>query len=208
MNPWLEVPLADYEGHMRSPDVDQLGPLSRLFADALRRHRPESVAVLGVAGGNGLEHVDPAVTRRIVGLDINPGYLDAARGRFGSLPGLELHRVDLSGPMPAVAAVALVHAALVFEHAGLEACLDHALALRAPAGVLSVVLQLPSDTTAAVGPSGFTSIEALSSRFQLIDPAALERRLRRHGLHRRHQAQLPLVSGKALWAASFGEVEV
>jgi hypothetical protein len=29
-NPWLEIPLDDYEGHMRAPGVEQLGLLSEL----------------------------------------------------------------------------------------------------------------------------------------------------------------------------------
>ena len=56
MNPWLTLPLDDYEGHMGSADVNQLAPLADLFGEALAHLRPRSVAVLGVAGGNGLEH--------------------------------------------------------------------------------------------------------------------------------------------------------
>jgi hypothetical protein len=29
-NPWLKIPLADYEGHMRSAEVQQLDALSAL----------------------------------------------------------------------------------------------------------------------------------------------------------------------------------
>ena len=75
-NPWLTIPLADYEGHMKSADVQQLDVLSELFAETLAYCHPVSVAVLGMAGGNGLDRVDGAITRRIVGLDVNPLYLD------------------------------------------------------------------------------------------------------------------------------------
>jgi len=37
---WLNVPLADYEGHMKSAEVQQLGALSDLFAQALAFCRP------------------------------------------------------------------------------------------------------------------------------------------------------------------------
>jgi hypothetical protein len=63
-NPWLRVPLADYEGHMRAPGVAQLDALGELFACALRTYVPRSVAVLGVAGGNGLDAVDLRTRRR------------------------------------------------------------------------------------------------------------------------------------------------
>jgi hypothetical protein len=59
-NPWLKVPLADYESHMNSAGVEQSAALSELFAGALARCQPESVAVIGIAGGDGLDHIDAA----------------------------------------------------------------------------------------------------------------------------------------------------
>ncbi len=116
-NPWLGIPLADYEGHMNSADVQQLGALAELFGIALGLVKPTSAAILGVAGGNGLERIDRNITKRIVGLDINPHYLDEVRQRFD---GIELHCIDLSVERVALDQVQLVHAALVFEHAGVE----------------------------------------------------------------------------------------
>ena len=95
-NPWLAVPLSEYEQHMSSVEVQQLGALSDLFAEAIGHCRPLSIAVLGIAGGNGLDHIDSSLTARVVGLDLNPQYLEAVRERYSHLPGLELHCVDLS----------------------------------------------------------------------------------------------------------------
>src|SRR5438309_637460 len=50
-NPWLQIPLTDYEGHMSLPYVAQADLLADLFGLALQRHLPDSVAVLGCAGG-------------------------------------------------------------------------------------------------------------------------------------------------------------
>jgi hypothetical protein len=61
MNPWLTIPLADYEGHMESPDVDQSALSSDIFRAALIRHRPHALAVLGCAGGNGFDQIDPGI---------------------------------------------------------------------------------------------------------------------------------------------------
>jgi hypothetical protein len=146
-NPWLSIPLNDYEGHMSSPGVQQLTALAELFKRALDYCLPESVAVLGVAGGNGLEQIDGSVTKRIVGVDINQRYLDEVQRRIGSgrLAGLELYCRDLAAGDLRISAVALVHAALIFEHTGLGAALDNALSLVAPGGYLSVVVQLPSE---------------------------------------------------------------
>ena len=54
-SPWLDVPLADYEGHMSAAGVEQLGPLRDLFRLALDFTRPASVLVLGVAGGKAFD---------------------------------------------------------------------------------------------------------------------------------------------------------
>jgi hypothetical protein len=174
-NPWLSVALGDYEGHMKSAEVQQLGALAELFAEALALRRLESVAILGIAGGNGLEAIDAKVTKRVVGLDINAGYLQEVRRRFGHRAGLELHCVDLSEPLAGVVPVELVHAALVFEHAGMGMCLKNAMTLVAQGGALSVVLQLPSETEHAVTPSAFRSIDNLKGCFTLVGAAEAPR---------------------------------
>jgi hypothetical protein len=136
-NPWLRVPLSEYEQHMSSADVQQLDALSDLFAEAIRRCRPSSVAVLGIAGGNGLDHIDSSITTRVLGLDLNPRYLEAVNRRYSHLPGLDLHCVDLSDQAVEFEPVELVHAALIFEHAGTNRCLENAISLTLPSGHLS-----------------------------------------------------------------------
>ena len=176
-NPWLTVPLSEYEQHMSSVEVQQLGALSDLFAEVIGRCRPLSVAVLGIAGGNGLDHIDSSITARVVGLDLNPLYLEAVRDRYAHLPGLELHCVDLSEQHVELKPVQLVHAALVFEHAGVDCCLDNAISMIVPGGTLSVVLQLPTESGQTVGASQFSSIQNLKSHFSLISPAWLRESL-------------------------------
>lgn len=202
-SPWLSVPLTDYEGHMRSAGVRQLDALSDLFADALACCRPESVAILGIAGGNGLERIDGNITSRIVGLDVNPLYLEVVRRRFGSAYGLELHCVDLAEEIAELKPVNLVHAALVFEHAGVGRCLENALSLVAPAGALSVVLQLPSVSEANVGVTPFSSIQSLGAHFSLIDPVWFGQKLESHGFWLKHQSRRLLPAGKGFWMGVF-----
>jgi len=202
-NPWLGVPLEDYEGHMNSAEVQQLGALAELFAEALERCSPSSVAVLGVAGGNGLDRIDTNVTRRVVGVDINQRYLDEVRRRFAGLPGLELHCLDLAAEPMEVQPVALVHAALVFEHAGVGLCLDNAVALVDVGGAMAVVLQLPSDVAQGVGASPFASLQMLKMNFKMIDPGWLERTLEERGFRLVTQDQRALTAGKSFWMGVF-----
>jgi hypothetical protein len=202
-NPWLRIPLADYEGHMRSAEVRQLDALSDLFAEALEFCRPSSVAVLGVAGGNGLDRVDGNITGRIVGLDLNPLYLEEVRRRYKGRGSLELHCVDLGEQLVDLEPVELVHVALVFEHAGVDRCLQNALSLMSPGGALSVVLQLPGEPEQAVGASPFPSIQKLKSHFSLIDPCWLQEELARHELQLAHESRISLAAGKAFWMGVF-----
>jgi SAM-dependent methyltransferase len=188
---------------MQSAPVGQLAALAELFGEALRSCRPESVAILGIAGGNGLEHIDPAVTHRVCGIDINAGYLEAARERFAGLPGLELHCADLAEHDVPLPPVELVHAALIFEHAGTDRCLENAIDMVAPGGALSVVLQLPSALAEGVGAGSLPSIAALGPHFRLIDPDALRQQIEGRGFRLVRSGRRPLASGKAFWVGIF-----
>ena len=185
---------------MQSAPVGQLGVLSELFGEVLGTCRPESVAILGIAGGNGLEHIDPAVTHRVYGVDINPEYLEAARERFA---GLELHCADLAEQPVALPPVELVHAALIFEHAGTGRCLENAVNMVSPGGALSVVLQLPSSIAEGVGAGSLPSIAALGPHFRLIDPDALRREIEARGFRLVQSVRRSLPSGKAFWMGIF-----
>ncbi|MCL5746520.1 MAG: class I SAM-dependent methyltransferase [Acidobacteria bacterium] len=202
-NPWLSIPLSDYEGHMSSETVRQLDALSELFGHALAYCRPESIAIVGVAGGNGLDRIDHAITKRIVGLDINPSYLDAVRQRHSALPGLELHCADLARQTLNLPPVRLVHVALVLEHAGLGQCLENALSLVDSGGHFSVVLQLPTEVEQGVGTSPYSSIQALRRHFTLIDPAQFREALESRGFRLERQEKHSLASGKAFWMGIF-----
>jgi predicted TPR repeat methyltransferase len=202
-NPWLAIALEDYEGHMGSENVRQLEALSELFARALKVCVPRSVAVLGVAGGNGLERVDRAITKRIVGVDVNANYLEAVRQRYGALPGLELCCADLERERLSLAPADLVHAALVFEHTGLGRSLENAMSLVAPGGKLSVVLQLPSEAVDGVTETRYASMQTLRDSFALIDVPEFQRELAEKGYRMFHEERRALPGGKALWLGIF-----
>jgi hypothetical protein len=88
--PWLEIPLADYEGHMTL--VGQAQMLADELKAALDLHKPQSVAIVGCAGGNGFEAFITPPLERVVGIDVNASYLEVLRSRYaGLIPGLELY---------------------------------------------------------------------------------------------------------------------
>ena len=188
---------------MAAPGVAQLGPLSQLFARALRQCRPRSVAVLGVAGGNGLEHITGSGVDRVVGVDINPAYLEEVSRRYGEIAALELCCADIARQQVPAAPVDLVHAALILEHTGLEPALSNALALVAPAGHLSVVLQLRS-AAQVVTPTQYESMQTLRDHVVVIDNGALRSALHAAGFGPVEEARgAALPSGKGFWLGIF-----
>lgn len=188
---------------MKSVNVQQLDALSELFARALAYCRPASVAVLGIAGGNGLDQIDTGMTKRIVGFDINASYLDEVRSRYAGISGLELFCVDLARQTVDVESVQLVHAALVFEHAGVGQCLENALSLVESGGFLSAVLQLPSEAEQGVSPTEFSSIQNLKPHFSLIDPQWFQEMLEQRRFRLEEQVQRSVPAGKKLWMGIF-----
>ena len=202
-NPWLNIPLADYEGHMQSDEVQQLEALSELFATALERFQPTSVAISGVSGGNGLDQIDSRITKRVVGLDLNPYYLDETRKRYAATCNLSLHCVDLAEERVELERVRLVHAALIFEHAGLDRCLDNAVSLVDSGGILCVVLQLTGQAGQEIGSSNFPSLLTLKDSFALIDPIILQKKLSSVGFQLIHEVHRSVSAGKCLWMGSF-----
>ncbi len=174
-NPWLDIPLADYESHMALPYVAQAQLLSDLFAEALQEFSPESVALLGCAGGNGLERISSRVTKRVVGIDLNPSYIQEASRRFHDrIPALELFVGDIQTDPFDFAPVDLVFAGLLFEYVDVELVLARIHSMLNPRGRLVTVVQLPNAEIPEVTPTPFTSLESLSTVMHLVPPEMLE----------------------------------
>lgn len=80
-NPWLAIPLADYEGHLASPAVGQAEMVANEFEALLKSHAPQTVALVGCAGGNGFDKAAEVGVTRLVGIDINARYIADAKDR-------------------------------------------------------------------------------------------------------------------------------
>lgn len=134
-NPWSQIPLDEYEAHMAMPSVGQAALLAEVLAEAVLDVAARSVAVLGCAGGNGFERLLGTGVERVVGIDINAGYVERARERFSSsLPGLECLVGDIEHDDFAFAPVDLVFAGLIFEYVDLHRALANARTVRRASG--------------------------------------------------------------------------
>jgi len=203
-HPWLEIPIADYEAHMALPSVGQ----AQLLSDALQRivaeFQPLSLAVLGVAGGNGLDAVERAVVRRVVALDFNADYLALCSRRYASsFDAFEPVLHDLSHGPPDIAPVECVFAGLVLEYLCLESFCDYLASLLTPGGSFAALLQLPSPTLPEVSPSPFSSLTRLESAFCFVEPSRLHDCLSAYGFSRISADRYDLESGKSFYYASY-----
>jgi SAM-dependent methyltransferase len=203
-NPWLDIPEADYVAHMSSAAVGQQSVLSRLLGEVLDSARPRVVLVLGCSTGNGLEHVNPAATSRVVAVDVNREYLRRLRERFAN-PGFELdvRCGDVIDIELGQEAFDLIHAGLIFEYVEWPMLLPRLARALKPGGVLSVILQSPSASSPAVTPTRFTSLRKLESLFRFVEPAALVNSARHERLTLNTRRTEPLPAGKSFEVLRF-----
>ena len=181
-NPWLQILLSDYEAHMALPHVRQAQLLSSIFGSALDTHTPQSVALLGCAGGNGLEQLEGRGLGRVVAVDINPAYVEHVRARWrGRIAGLDLVVGDVEKDDLHIAPVDLVFAGLVLEYLDTVAALPRIRSMVRLDGTLVTVLQSASAVTPEITPSPFRSLSALSSIMRLVPPDRLGALAEEHG---------------------------
>lgn len=67
-NPWEEIPLADYESHMKLASVMQLQAMNEMMKGQFNTYPVSSIMIFGVAGGNGLEHIQKDKIEKVKGL--------------------------------------------------------------------------------------------------------------------------------------------
>jgi hypothetical protein len=194
---WLDIPLADYEGHMALPGIGQADMLASQFAQLLTRWTPESVAVIGCAGGNGFDRVRVDITKRLVGIDINPQYIQELAYRYAAtIPGLELYVRDVQEPLAGIKPVQFIYAALVMEYVEPVAVLRNLRSICAAQAILATVLQLPCAHSPPISDSPFTRLKQLAPALRLVAPEALARSASEQGFTLLATRRLSLSSGK------------
>lgn len=196
-NPWMTIPLADYEMHMSLPLIGQAKMLADQLELLIERHAPGSVAIIGCAGGNGLERIKSAELERIVAVDINPEYIAQAKARHATrLTQLELCCADIQSESLNFGAVDLVYAALIFEYVDTRSTLASLRRNCRQSATLATLLQLPHAAQAAVTPSPYSSLGALAPFMKLLAPDELCRVAKSAGFDAVNSEVITLPSGK------------
>lgn len=205
-NPWLQIPASDYEGHMASPNVGQLSFLAQTFKESLNNHDCSTIALLGCATGNGLEHVQRGATRRVTAIDINPKYLEVLRQSYeGYVPGLEIVEADLEIYTIKKQTYSLIFAGLVFEYLEPRILLPKIVIGLRPNGVLATVLQLPAKFE-RVSKTPYASLKTLEPIMKLISPRQFKFMANDVGLREIEAKTVTLESGKSFYSGTFAKL--
>lgn len=121
-NPWEKISLSDYENHMCLDSVKQLQTLNRIMKKQLQDYDVKTVMIFGIAGGNGLEHIDKEKYESVYGVDINTSYLQAVADRYKELEGtLKCLNIDIVNEAKQLPKTQLLIANLLIEYIGYDA---------------------------------------------------------------------------------------
>ncbi len=120
-NPWEEILLSDYENHMKLDSVKQLQAMNEMMKDQLNTYPVSNIMILGIEGGNGLEHILKSELKKVYGIDVNSSYLEEVNCRYPELKGvLECLCINLIDNFHNLSKADIVIANLLIEYIGYE----------------------------------------------------------------------------------------
>ena len=207
-NPWNEIKLDDYENHMSLDSVNQLQTMNAMMKEQFEAYPVETSMVLGVAGGNGLEHVSKDKYKTVYGVDINEDHLCKVDKRYPQLQGvLKCLKIDLINEADKLPEAQLVIANLLIEYIGYPA-FQKAVQKIDPEYV-SCVIQINTDTKQWVSDSPYLhAFDRLDEVHHQMEEDALEKAMKEIGYSLIHRSIETLPNGKALVRMDFSVEKV
>ena len=203
MNSWEEISLSDYENHMSLSSVNQLQAMNKMMKFQFEAYPVTSAIVFGVAGGNGLEHVNLKKYSKIYGIDINNAYLDNVKKRYSFMEDiLECRRIDLTCETDMLPEAELVIANLVIEYVGLEPFKKGIL--KTGARYVSCIIQINTDEESWVSDSPYLhSFDGLDAVHHQMEEQSLVIAMNEIGFDLLKKDAMPLPNGKKLMMLDF-----
>ncbi|MCR4866750.1 MAG: GNAT family N-acetyltransferase [Lachnospiraceae bacterium] len=197
-NPWEDISLSDYENHMRLDSVRQLQTLNEMMKQQFELYDVSTCMVLGVAAGNGLEHVSKEKYQKVYGIDINKEYLKAVYERYPDLLGiLECMCLDLTKDCDRLPHAEFVIADLLIEYIGYEAFLNAVKKIRPK--YVSCIIQINIDMKNWVSDSPYLHcFDRLDDIHHSIEGNELSLAMEKIGYKERNRLVEELPNGKAL----------
>jgi SAM-dependent methyltransferase len=183
---------------MATPEVGQAALLADEFKLALGTVRPQSLALIGCAGGNGLDALIGMAIGPVVCVDINSSYLDKLRSRYGGkIPKLqtictEVETFAFQQPLD------LIFGGLIFEYTRLDEALSALSRTLRRGGKLVALVQVKSIGVATVSSSPYAgTLTEVGAAFTYIDPDTMSSLAAARGLNETGRKVRTLASGKS-----------
>ena len=197
-NPWEDISLSDYENHMSLDSVKQLQAMNSIMQDQFGDYPVDTAMVLGIAGGNGLEHVSKEKLKTVYGVDINADYLKAVEARYSGLEGvLKCIKADIINECDKLPEAQLVIANLLIEYIGYEAFMKAMMRVRPL--YISCVIQINIDEHQWVSDSPYLhAFDRLDEVHCQMEDEALTKVMEEICYRKILSESYPLPNGKAL----------
>ena len=201
-NPWESISLSDYENHMSLETVMQLQTLNNMMDVQLNAYPADSVMILGVAGGNGLEHINAEKYSVVYGVDVNPEYLQEVRKRYSHLDVLlKLICIDLINERDRLPQADLVIANLLIEYIGYEYFRN--VIKQVSPKYISCGIQVNTSEGFVSDSPYLHSFDGLKSIHHQIETAELTEHMNNIGYNKISENEYPLPNGKKLVMVDF-----
>ncbi|MBP5492926.1 MAG: class I SAM-dependent methyltransferase [Clostridiales bacterium] len=202
-NPWEEINLDDYENHMNLESVNQIPTLNAMMKKQFDDRDVDNVMILGVAGGNGLEHIRPEKFKKVYGIDINEEYLKVAAERYAYLGEvLECIKADLITEADKLPSTDYLIANLLIEYIGVEAFVN--VVQKTHPKYVSCIIQINLDPENWVSDSPYIhAFDGLDAVHHQMDTLSLSSAMTDAGYRKGPEYTEALPNGKALVRLDF-----
>ncbi|MDE6731193.1 MAG: methyltransferase type 11 [Oscillospiraceae bacterium] len=201
-NPWEEISLIDYENHMKLDSVMQLQAMNEMMKIQFSTYPVSSVIILGIAGGNGLEHISKDKFKKVYGIDVNATYLKEVIRRYPDLKDiLECLCVNLINETDKLPNADMIVANLLIEYIGYE-CFQKAVQRIAPKYV-SCIIQINMEDNWVSNSPYLHVFDGLESIHHQMEQHKLEKSMLKIGYHAIKTFEHLLPNGKRLVQIDF-----
>ena len=194
-NPWEKIELSDYENHMSLESVYQLQVLNQMMGEQFEAYDADTIIILGIAGGNGLEHIDKSKIKKVYGVDVNQDFLAECKKRYEALGDvLETIRADLTDERLQLPHSGLLVANLLVEYIGYE-CFQNIVRLVKPTYV-SCIIQINTGDSFVSDSPYIHAFECLGEVHHQMEEKSLTDCMSQIGYGMKYTAEQLLPNGK------------
>lgn len=201
-NPWEEISLSDYENHMKLDSVMQLQAMNEMMKGQFDAYPVSSMMILGIAGGNGFEHIQKEKFEKVYGVDVNASYLKEVIRRYPDLNKvLECLCINLIDETDRLPKAEMVIANLLIEYIGYEyfqAAIKHV-----NPKYVSCIIQINMEDTWVSDSPYLHVFDELEQVHHQMEESALEKAMVKIGYHPIRTLEHMLPNGKKLVQLDF-----